>query len=285
MKIIKPSVEIIHQEPGYNGMIRHIEKCGRTCYKSADRITENSASKFVDSLKTLGHLSVLEHGAVYLEVPRNNDVETFFTINPYSTIKSHPDGNTLYISTNLRVIIENELEDLLQYMVECGPFHEKRITARFFAQIAISREFNRHRVNSVSEESTRYVNYSKNRFGNQISLNAPSCIGNDKEFSSNFEDLCAAIKEDKLHEWDDISWWWFSNIFCETSYMKLIEKGWKPQEARTVLPLDTNTELIHTAFINDWKHFFLLRCDKRAHPDARTLALELEKQMKELNII
>ena len=282
MKIINPSVEIIKQEPGYDGMIRHIERCGRTCYKSADRITENSAERFVNMLKESGHLSVLEHGAIYLQMQYSKIAYEAFDYNHYSKVSSIEDAGSMFVSTNYRVIVENGLEDLLKYMVKPGPMHDLRVTAKFSTQIAISREFNRHRVNSPSEESTRYVNYNKERFGKQIRINLPTWIADDGNFEADFDDMCEEIKRDEQNGWNVLDWWWFANVFCEKAYIELIRLGWKPQQARTILPLDTNTELVHSAFISDWKHFFELRCDNvHAHPDAYYIASELQKQFVE----
>ncbi len=290
MKIIKPSVTIIAQEPGYDGMMRHIELCGRTCYKSTDRITENSAERFVDTLKKSGHLSVLEHGAVYLQMPYSKVAHDAFDRNPYSKVSAIEEAGSLFVSTNYRVIIEHHLEDLMKYQVEPGPMHELRVTARFATQIAITREYNRHRVNSPSEESTRYVNYSKERFGNKIAINLPTWIDENEirvypDDTESFQSRVQRRDWSNLNGWHELDYWLFANEACEFAYMNLIRLGWKPQQARTILPLDTNTELVHTAFVNDWKHFFGLRCAHDAHPDARFLATELKNLMTASGII
>ena len=143
MKIIKPSVEEFVQSAGFEGMLKHIERCGRLCYKSEDKITKGSAEKFVEMLKKHSHGSMLEHGTIYLTVP-GNDVRDmvaregsssdntnhwlFFLRNlPYS--KCVYKNDNYYITTNYRVIIENELVELMEkYATEPTCFHEKRRT-------------------------------------------------------------------------------------------------------------------------------------------------------------
>lgn len=150
MRLIKPNFEIIKQGSDIDSIYKHIELCGRTCYRSQDRITETSAKKFVDGLMKSGHFSVLEHGTVYLKVPngrmyRDGAFRNFnevFTDNLYYRMCSN-DG-TIYITTNYRYIIENHLEHWLEYICEPTEYHEKRVTVRFICDIGISREFNRH---------------------------------------------------------------------------------------------------------------------------------------------
>ena len=98
------------------------------------------------------------------------------------------------------------------------------------------------------------------------------------------EDMCADIAEGRTAEWSKLTTWIFANQAAEYAYMKLIEAGCKPQEARAILPLDCNTELVHTAFVSDWKHFFDLRAlgtTGAPHPDAKILALPLMEEFKQ----
>ena len=287
MKIIKPSVEILEQGSGLEGIYKQIEVAGRACYASSHRIGEGTAKPFVENMVKSGHGAMLEHGAVYLQMPYNKTAYEAFDKNQYSKVSTIEEAGAMFISTNYRVIIENHLEDLLKYLVAPGPMHEMRVTARFQCQIAISREFNRHRVDSIAEQSTRYCNYSADKFGNEVTVNLPSWIEDNVTSSMpGFIEMCEYIYNGQDEIWDAFCWWWFANSACEYSYMKLIEKGWKPQQARTILPLDTNTDLVHTAFLSDWKHFFELRCDKQhAHPDAYQLASELQKQFIEKGYI
>ncbi len=302
MKLIKPSCEVIPQENTLEGIYKQIELAGRTCYKSENKITETSAKDFVDRMIKRGHGAMLEHGSVYLYFnhPGFSDIIQRYTNNKYSKIIhtskifDAKDIDCWYITTNFRVLVENNWLDDLQYICEPTEYHDKRITVKFSTQIAISREYNRHRVNSIAEQSTRYCNYGKDKFGNEISINLPSCINGEdveKELQNPqlFRELCSTIGENLENSsvigMSIIDYWLFANLACEWSYMNMIKLGAKPQEARTILPLDLNTELIHTAFVSDWKHFFELRTANSAHPDARALAIPLEEEFKQLKLI
>lgn len=146
-----------------------------------------------------------------------------------------------------------------------------------------------HRVNSIAEESTRYCNYSKDKFGKEISISLPSWIKEtDAEIQASFSDYCSSIAHQHTKDWDPVDYWLFANMACEHSYLNLIRLGWTPQQARTVLPLDTKTELVHTAFIDDWKHFLDLRyhgTTGKPHPDAYQIASMLYEKLKELKYI
>lgn len=281
MKIIKPSVEILEQGSGLEGIYKQIEVAGRACYASSHRIGEGTAKPFVENMVKSGHGAMLEHGAVYLQMPYNKVSFEAFDKNPYSKVSTIEEAGSMFVSTNYRVIIENHLEDLLKYLVAPGPMHELRVTARFQCQIAISREFNRHRVDSIAEQSTRYCNYSVDKFGNEIKVVKPSWI-DDEELDRIGEFKRVILKKDA----SATEIWITSMLNAEEDYMELLNRGWKPQQARIVLPLDTATDLVHTAFISDWQHFFFLRCDKvHAHPDAYQLASELQKQFIEKGYI
>ena len=288
MKIIQPSVKILKQEPGIEGIYKQIEQAGRACYASQHKIGEGTARPFVDMLIKRGHLAMLEHGAVYLQTPYDEWIELVFKDNPYSRAYPFHETGSLFVTTNLRVLVENDLMDLLKYVVEPGSMHDLRVTARFQCQIAISREYNRHRADSIAEQSTRFCNYSKERFGNEIKICLPKLPferDEDSELLLNakhldqtlFRKYCTLIATLSDSCMTAIDYWLFANFAAEYSYMKLIELGWQAQQARTVLPLDTSTDLVHTAYISDWMHFFDLRCDNAAHPDARYLANQLRQ--------
>lgn len=302
MKIIEPSVEILEQGSGLEGIYKQIEIAGRACYASSHKIEEGSAKPFVERMIKYGHGAMLEHGTVYLtfKYADNYDVSKVMVLvnNKYSkcTHSGFQESFTRYITTNVRVLVENDLLDwALDYITEPTEFHERRITARFQCQIAISREFDRHRVNSMAEQSTRYCNYSKDKFGNEVTINRPSWIPKypNSMFSvygfEEFEEYCHQVVEDwgdKQKHWLPIDFWLFANRACEWAYINLTARGWTAQQARTILPLDTNTDLVHTAFVSDWKHFFELRCDEaHAHPDAYLLATKLKDKMQNLHLI
>ena len=157
MKLIKPYFEIIDQASGIEGLNKHIELCGRNAYKSEDKITDDSAKAFVDKICKAKHGSVLEHGTVYLklevqwhETDSDEYIEflEFYKNNPYSKI-SYIDtsyGYTAYITTNYRVLKDNNRLDDLQYMCEPTKHHEKRISVRFVCSRAISHELVRHKI-------------------------------------------------------------------------------------------------------------------------------------------
>lgn len=267
MKLIDSSVIVKKQESGIEGVYKQIEWAGRHCYKSLDKITENSAKEFVDRMIKLGHGAILEHGTIYLTIAKtamNIGDPIFYIRNKYS--KVNEDDLFYYITTNMRVIVENNRLDDLQYQVDPTEHHEKRITAKFICDRGVSHEFVRHRVFSFAQESTRYCNYSKDKFGNELTFIKPSW-GYFKNIS--YKDagyFDGDVFESSLKK-------------AESCYFKLLEKGWKPQQARAVLPNATKTELVMTGLESDWEGFFKLRCSGAAHPDARKLADKLRSLM------
>lgn len=286
MKIQKPQYEIWMQNPGELGIYQQIERAGRVCYKSENNTTEDSAKPFVGRMIEHEHYAMLEHGTVYLTC--NHGELPIYASNKFSHVNTI-DGKD-YITTNLRVMAENKTLEDLKYRVdfEKGK-HELRITVHFTTQIAITREYNRHRANSMAEQSTRYCNYTKNKFGSEISINLPTWVKGDLETNDEkFVELCEDVANEETNDWTPIEVWLFANQAAEFAYMKLIAMGCKPQEARVILPLDTNTELVHTAFVSDWKHFFDLRAlgtTGAPHPDAKILAEPLYEEFKERGYI
>lgn len=289
MKLIESSVQIIEEKDPY----KMIELAGRTCYKSEDKITENSAKEFVDRMIKLGHGAMLEHGTIYLTIDGEDPNLSKIQSNPYTKVNLVPyevltEGNytisyKAYITTNLRVLIENNLKELLCYQVEPTEHHEKRITAKFICDRGVSHEFVRHRVFSFAQESTRYCDYSKDKFGNDITYIIPSWLDLPEGKYSDWDNDWCDVSELKLlyPEVDNLSD--PANCFlqsiknAEYYYFMLINRGWKPQQARQVLPNATKTELVMTGFESDWEGFFKLRCSGAAHPDAKKLADELYK--------
>lgn len=286
MKIQNPQYEIWMQNPGELGIYQQIERAGRVCYKSENNTTEDSAKPFVGRMIEHEHFAMLEHGTVYLTC--NHGELPLYASNKFSHVNTI-DGKD-YITTNLRVMAENKTLEDLKYRTdfEKGK-HELRITVHFTTQIAITREYNRHRANSMAEQSTRYCNYTKNKFGSEISINLPTWVKGDLEINDEkFVELCEDVANEETNDWTPIDAWLFANQAAEFAYMKLIAMGCKPQEARVILPLDTNTELVHTAFVSDWKHFFDLRAlgtTGAPHPDAKILAEPLYEEFKERGYI
>ena len=318
MKIIKPKFEILEQQ--YNketlleDMFKHIELCGRTCYKSEDKITKDSYKKFIEDLESKEHGAMLEHGTVYLTIPLGTpmddpqymwkfDIAKFFMSNKYSKVKektinknvdveikgygmrTQASAHFYFITTNWRVIFENRdkllpkyflnqfniktesLKDsVLQWMTEPSEEHEKRYTVRFTYHLAVARDINRHRVQSIGEESTRYCNYSKDKFGNELNIIEPIFFSDlakkriNSENQWSLKTMCRLIAQGRENEMDDIDMWRFVNLACEFGYKYNVDVfKWTPQKASLMLPLDTKTESIHTAFASDWIHFFNLR--------------------------
>lgn len=277
MRLIEPSYKIIRQSSGLEGMFKHIELAGRICYKSEDNITKDSCKKFIDALIKRKHYSPLEHGTVYLKVPYDDIMEYVDPQNPYdrdilcnSWTKYIVDygNNLIYITSNYRWIIENNLDHWLKYICEPTKYHEKRVSVKFICSRAISHELVRHRVFSFCQESQRYCAYNKDKFGNEITFISPLYIDSDKPLINNgVYDRVYEVLTESLSE-------------AEKYYFTLLNEGFRAEEAREVLPNSTKTEIIMTGFMSDWKHFFKLRCDKSAHPEMRRLVNPLNAELQ-----
>ncbi len=284
MKLIKQSFEILDQQCGLEGIYKQIERAGRTCYKSEDKITEDSAKEFVDRMIKSGHGAMLEHGTVYLAMP----IETMipieangwgkYTKNPYSKgfkVCNVNGQKRVAITTNLRVLVENGWLDDLQYICEPTEYHEKRITVKFITDQGILREFTRHRVFSFAVESTRYCNYTKDKFSNEVTFIQPNWIS-DEDIENYHMDFGYFTDQDANHI-TAIDRFMSALKNAEYFYIALIKLGWKPQQARNILPLATKCDMIMTGFVSDWKHFFELRDAASAHPQAQELAHPLHE--------
>lgn len=286
MKLIESSVQIIEEKDPY----KMIELAGRTCYKSEDKITENSAKEFVDRMIKLGHGAMLEHGTIYLTIDGEDPNLSKIQSNPHTKVNLVPyevltEGNytisyKAYITTNIRVLVENNLKELLCYQVEPTEHHEKRITAKFICDRATANQFVRHRVFSFAQESQRYCNYNKDKFNNELTFIKPTWLdiptGDYTYWDGDWCDIDnMKIQLPSDNGVADNFLWCLNNAGMQ--YRLLINKGLKPQEARGVLPNATKTELVMTGFESDWEGFFRLRCSGAAHPDAKKLADELYK--------
>lgn len=199
MKIINPEFEILTEiSNGGIKELQHIEKIGRVCYKSEDRITEDgeSAKKFVKMLINRGHEAMIEHSS---------------------------------------------------------------LSVKFTVDRGVSHELVRHRIASFAQESTRYCNYSNDKFGNEITVVKP-CFWDDK--STNYIIWETAMKTE------------------EETYFRLLELGATPQEARSVLPNSLKTEITITANYREWRNFFKLRTEQAAHPQMRQVTIPLLKELQ-----
>lgn len=270
MKLVKPSFLILEQSSGLEGIYKQIELAGKTCYKSENTITEDSAKGFVDRMVKSQHYAMLEHGTVYLAIPVDvinsgfigRETDTLLE-NPY--VKSVLKPGFWYFSTNYRVIIENDLLRVLDYLCDPTEHHERRVTVKYVASIHFYKDCTRHRVFSWAIESTRYCNYIKNKFGHSVSFIYP-CWLKEKEVEEFEQDLKT----------------------IEGIYFKWIEKGWQAQQAATFLPQATKAEVIMTGFTSDFKHFFDLRAlgtTGAPHPQVKELAEPLMNEFKNRKFI
>ncbi len=279
MKLIKQSFEFINQTDfSLVGIKKHIERCARVSYKSEDKITDTSYEKFVNMLESRGHDRPLEFGTVYLDIPTKNlnpGAEYMYAVgkyycNPWSIKEDF--NNHAYISTNYRVIKENHWEGDLQYLCEPTEHHHKRYTVHMILDRGVMDEFRTHVGLSHLAESTRYCNYSKDKFNNEVTFVIPSwcnsLVEGSKQEYSPFE-----INGDEVE---------FMNALqnAQNSYLSLLKMGWTPQQARSVLPLGIKSELISCGFEDAWKNFFDRRCAADAHPMAREIAIPMKEEFK-----
>ena len=327
MKLIRPSYEIIEQGPGLQGIYDMIEKCGKTSYKSEPK-GGDVAKRFVEARVKEGHGAVLEFGTVYLtfspgdptiSLRGSGDDETksymesrgenieyfewsktidFYRKNAYSkvTLSDHK----WYVTTNYRVLAENDRLDDLKYLCEPTEYHEKRYAVKFITDIGVGREFLRHRTMSMVQESTRYVNYMKDKFGEELTFVIPSWVPEEKLATG--ENICwwddDWVDMDKIKivkhapaelELDPVEVWLNAMYNSECTYRTLINAGWVAQQARGVLPLSTKTEFVMSGFKDSWLHFFCLRSDialaGKPHPQAQELANPLRDEFIERRYI
>ena len=305
MELIKPSVEIWEQGNTIEDIWKHIAKCTRVCYQSTPKNNGETDEEFVERVilrpdSSTGELNfdkihgaMLEHGTVYLTLkticPDDEGYNLYekYRYNKYS--KAIVKQGFVCITTNLRVLYENDWLEDLDYITSPTKYHIRRVTVSFTTNIGVTREFNRHRVNSMAEESTRYCNYHLDKFKNSITFALPSWIDiNETEIqacrtaeveSDMYADM--RVNMELSDNWNTIDWYLYALSTSALAYKKLIQLGWKPQQAREILPLATKSQLIHTAFIDDWKNFFALRADGVSgppHPNAKLVAEPLKQE-------
>ena len=299
MKLIKPSAQII-EPTGYtiDDIYKSIELAGRVSHKSEDKITETSAKDFVGRMLNMKHLATCEFGTVYLKIPAGkyqfldidyfddcDDIKDSFYSNPYTKI--HGQEGYYYVSTNYRVLLENFAKEfifeLLQYLCEPTEFHKKRYTVKFICDRAILAEFTRHRKFSFMAESSRYNNYSKNKFNNELTFIHPLWMYHQE--SGDYGTL--GTLKNKNHGNKDGTFFEFIKAlqYAEHYYFILLREGWRPEQARNVLPLALKTELYMCGVAEDWKKFFELRTASNAHPQARELAIPLRDEFIKRHLI
>lgn len=278
MKLIKSSVQII-EPTGYtiDDINKSIELVGRCSHKSEDRITEDSAKTFVERMMKMKHLSTCEFGTVYLYIDYHdvsfNKIIDKYNSNEYSKcIVDTVFPNKAYITTNYRVLVENNWLNDLKYLCEPTEYHHKRYIVKFICDRGILAEFTRHRKFSFMAESTRYCNYSKGKFNNELTFIIPWWIDDIEEKSYTAFSEHHHTKDDPAKLWFDVC------MNSEDTYIDLLDKGWKPEQARNILPLSLKTELYMCGFAEDWEKFFELRTAPNAHSQARELAIPLKEE-------
>ena len=297
MKLVKPEFQII-EPTGYtiDDIYKSIELAGRVSHKSEDKITETSAKDFVGRMLNMKHLATCEFGTVYLNIPNGlisqalyGNLVDKYSENAYSISVPYVEKTGLVsigraaITTNYRVLVENNWLDDLQYLCEPTEYHHKRYTVKFILDRGILAEFTRHRRFSFMAESTRYCNYSKDKFNNELTFIQP--IWTYHQEDGDYGDL--GNLKNKNHGNKDGTFFEFIKAlqYAEHYYFILLREGWKPEQARNVLPLSLKTELYMCGFAEDWKKFFELRCAVNAHPQARELAIPLKEEFIKRNYI
>lgn len=303
MRIMKPSVTLTQIQPmKKEHLLPHIESCGRVCYKSEDKICEGSAEKFVTNILNRGHEAVIEHGTLCF-LAGQNVYETMMAFVSCLKELCGFQGYLRFTNDNGRHIISGNIRawrDFMGACLECFdtiPFYLHRIaenspvffpeyqdlelydagmdgavlpilssdlrtdnekkahmdlTFHFVVDRGVSHEIVRHRPASYCQESTRYCNYSKEKFGEEISVIEPCYL------------------QDGTYGYEE---WKMAMSASELAYFNLLNYGCTPQQARAVLPNSLKTELVMTAPISEWLHFFNLRLSKAAHPQMREAAL------------
>ena len=307
IKVVNPSVELWKQE-GYtlDDIWKHIARCARVCYQSVPKDNEEDNYSFLVRTLFRGvepknintkdlvkyHLSVCEHATVHLKyplfMPRAAAQANRFIHNHYSRTREHE--GYIYVTTNMRVLIEHNWMDELEFIdnIPNCPYYIPRPTVCFITDIGASRELNRHRCHSVSEESTRYCRYTANKFGGNITVAKLPWINykNDESEETNYEN--GFFSDNEIYDekentilghltdgWSAIDWFLYGLQISNLIYNKCVQLGWTAQQAREILPLNTKTQVVHTAFVGDWQHFIDLRSNGVSgvpHPMIKELA-------------
>lgn len=284
MRLIKQSFEILEQKDySLVGIKKFIERCGRVCYKSEDRITDDSYEKFVNMLVKRDHARPLEFGTVHLKMilpDFQGFIHSLLTIGMLSNIwiKYAYKGDIVYITTNYRYYLDivKYLPNVKEYFTEeDNEYYPKRYTVHMVLSRGIMDEFRTHVSLSHLAESTRYCNYSKDKFDNQITFIQPSWIILDKEIAP-INELC--LLSGQYDRENPNLRYLASLVDANYTYVLLLNKGWTPQQARDVLPLSVKSELISCGFEDAWENFFYRRCANDAHPQARELAIPLKEE-------
>lgn len=309
MKLIKQSFEFINQTDfSLVGIKKHIERCARVSYKSEDKITDTSYEKFVNMLESRGHDRPLEFGTVHLKMPEPEfksliDILTSSrTYNDlwihYKVVETREEGYTVYVATNYRYykLMWNQMNTLSEYFdATDSEYYPKRYTVHMILDRGVMDEFRTHVGLSHLAESTRYCNYSKDKFGNELTfikpcwLNVPEgkynhCIMVSKNSP---EIRIECVGSDEIGKYynigEDEGLFLNGLVQSELTYLHLINnRKWTPQQARSVLPLGIKSELISCGFEDAWENFFKRRDAPDAHPMAQEIANPMHKEFFKL---
>ena len=269
MKLINQSYKICNQTDfSMSGIYKHIEKCARVSYKSEDKITDNSASPFVNMLEEHSHDAPFEFGTVHIKIPTvllnviTNDLNEESLWNK-EWLKYNTEGKDTYFTTNYRhwhAMLDKVpyLGKYLDTSNENLDYYPKRYTVKLITNRAISHEVVRHRTMSFIQESQRFCAYNKDKFNNEVTFIKP----------------CWVVVPMTVEDFT------FTGLLenAEYSYLQLLKKGWKPQQARVVLPNNTKTELYMCGFKDAWEHFFELRDNKIVDPQMYNLVHPMHQE-------
>lgn len=305
MRLIQPSFEILEQSPGLEGVYRQVELAARNCYRS-EPVEGVSSKDFVDRMIKSQHLSTLEHGTVYLAIPMTTyapEAVNTYIYNPYSKVNECHDfiftdryGDKVSawcVTTNLRVLVENDCLEDLEFLCEPTEFHERRVTVKFTSNIHFYKDITRHRPMSFAIESTRYCNYSKGKFGNELTFIIPVWMDNIEYYKEYYgipggdEGIVRPSEDDGFYAY---YLFLYSLLYAEEHYLGLIEHGWQAQQAAEVLPQATKADIIMTGFVSDWQHVFNLRTSiiaatGKPHPEVSRLMDPLYEEFETRHLI
>lgn len=301
MKLIKQSFEILEQKDfTLKGIKQFVERCARVSYKSEDKMTDTSYEKFVGMLESRGHDRPLEFGTVHLKMNASdfNKIRSTLCLNKIYNdqwIKHYYVGDVTYVTTNYRYYL-NILEVFPKvekfFTEEDNEYYPKRYTVHMILDRGVMDEFRTHVGLSHLAESTRYCNYSKDKFNNEVTFVIPSWM-DFPEISialGNYDKTSARSKDGNVHIIDTKPPYVggdFIRSLCEaeSNYLSIVRNGWTPQQARSVLPLGIKSELISCGFEDAWKNFFYRRDAKDAHPMAQEIAKPMHKEFIERGFI
>ena len=267
MKLINQSYEICNQTDfSISSIYKHIEKCTRVAYKSEDKITENSAASFINKLIIMRHLAPMEFGTVHFKIPTTlfrTFIEDLIYCNLYNKewLKYKAVDSYIYFTTNYRhwLELEKKVSYIREYFdSEDNEYYPKRYTVKLITSRTVSHEVVRHRTMSFIQESQRFCAYNKDKFNNEVTFIKP----------------CWVVVPMTVEDFT------FTGLLesAEYSYLQLLKKGWKPQQARVVLPNSTKTELYMCGFKEAWEHFFGLRDNKVVDPQMYDLAHPMHQE-------